>query len=172
MLRIPGWAREVSVRINGELAATKPQPGQYFKLKRAWVAGDKIELDIPLPVRLLEAHPLVEENRNEVAVMRGPLVYCLESVDLPQGVRPSEVLIPRDLELKPRSNKMPGELMAEIVVLEGRARLLPEQRERLHPLKRELRVAPLGEVEIKMIPYYAWANRGKSEMTVWLPLVW
>jgi DUF1680 family protein len=172
MLRIPGWAREVSVRINGELAATKPQPGQYFKLKRAWAAGDKIELDIPMPVRLLEAHPLVEENRNEVAVMRGPLVYCLESVDLPQGVRPSEVLIPRDLELKPCSNKMPGELMAEIVVLEGRARLLPEQRERLHPLKRELRVAPLGEVEIKMIPYYAWANRGKSEMTVWLPLVW
>jgi DUF1680 family protein len=125
-----------------------------------------------MPVRLLEGHPLVEENRNQVAVMRGPLVYCLESGDLPPGVRPSEVLVPRDIELQPRPNPTLGDLMAGIVVLGGQARALPEQRARLHPLDRAVRAAPLKAVEIKMIPYYAWANRGKSEMTVWLPLVW
>jgi DUF1680 family protein len=172
MLRIPGWAGDVTVRVNGDLSGAKPQPGQYLKLERAWAVGDEIELNIPMPVRLLEGHPLAEENRNQVAVMRGPLVYCLESGDLPPGVRPSEVLIPRDIELQPRPDPTLGDLMTGIVVLGGQARALPEQRARLHPLDRAVRAAPLKAVEIKMIPYYAWANRGKSEMTVWLPLVW
>jgi DUF1680 family protein len=172
MLRIPGWAADVTVRVNGATFSAKPQPGQYLKLERAWAVGDEIELNIPLPVRLLEGHPLAEENRNQVAVMRGPLVYCLESWDLPPGVRPSEVLIPRDIELRPRPANTPGNLMEGIVTLTGQARALPEQREHIHPLSREVRAAPLRAVEIKMIPYYAWANRGKSEMTVWMPLVW
>lgn len=172
MLRIPGWASDVTVLLNGEAAGIKPQSGQYFELKRVWTAGDKIELNLPLPVRLLEAHPLVEENRNQLAVMRGPLVYCLESLDLPQGVRPSEVIVPRNIELRPRFNATPGEPLEGVVVLEGQARVVPEQRERKHPLSREVRTVPLGEVGIKMVPYYAWASRGKSEMTVWLPLAW
>ena len=76
MLRIPGWAGAVEVKINGETAGETPQPGQYFKIKRNWAAGDEIELNLPLPVRLLEAHPMVEESRNHLAVMRGPGVYC------------------------------------------------------------------------------------------------
>ena len=46
-----------------------------------------VELDLPMPARLIEANPLVEETRNQVAIERGPIVYCLESPDLPKGVR-------------------------------------------------------------------------------------
>lgn len=168
MLRIPGWAGAVEVKINGETAGDTPQSGQYFKIKRNWAAGDEIELNLPLPVRLLEAHPMVEESRNHLAVMRGPVVYCLESPDLPQGVRPTEVIFPRDLELQPRQDS----LLGGMTVLEGRARALPEQRAKIHPLSRNVRTTAPAEVEVKMIPYYAWANRGQSEMTVWLPLAW
>jgi uncharacterized protein len=82
------------------------------------------------------------------------------------------VLIPRDIELQPRPANTPGDFREGIVSLAGQARVLPEQREHIHPLSRAVRAAPLRAVEIKMIPYYAWANRGNSEMTVWMPLVW
>jgi hypothetical protein len=172
MLRIPGWAEGVTVRVNGAAFNPAPASGQYFKVSRKWSAGDTVELNLPLPVRLLEAHPLVEESRNHVAVMRGPMVYCLESPDLSPGVRPSEVFIPRDIELQPRPVNLPDGPLDGVVALEGRARVAPEQRGKVHPFRREMRTAPLGEVAIKMVPYYAWANRGESEMTVWLPLVW
>jgi DUF1680 family protein len=87
-------------------------------------------------------------------------------------VRPSEVFIPRDIALQPRPVSAPDGLLEGVIALEGRARVAPEQRGKVHPFLREMRTAPLGEVDIKMVPYYAWANRGKSEMTVWLPLTW
>ena len=74
-------------------------------MRRAWAAGDVVELTLPMKPRLVEAHPLVEEARNQVAVMRGPLVYCLESIDLPKGVRVSDRrLIPRRSKLRPRGS--------------------------------------------------------------------
>ena len=60
-----------------------------------WEAGDTIELSLPMPVRMIEAHPFVEEARNQVAVVRGPIVYCLESIDLPANIRLLDVLLPR-----------------------------------------------------------------------------
>ena len=172
LLRIPGWAEGVTVRVNGEVVSPNPVPGQYFKLLRKWSAGDTVELDLPLPVRLLEAHPLVEETRNHVAVMRGPVVYCLESPDLDTNVRPSEVFMPRDIAFHPQPVNSPDGPLEGVVALEGRARMVPEQRGKVQPFLRGLRTASLSEIDIKMVPYYAWANRGKSEMTVWLPLVW
>ena len=76
-------------------------------------------------VRLMQAHPLVEEARNQVAVRRGPIVYCLESVDLPEGVRVLDVVIPREVELKPRFDPA---LLGGVTVLEGRAEAWPERR--------------------------------------------
>ena len=94
-LRIPGWtapqADGITVRVNGEPVAARPQPGSYFEMRRTWSAGDTIELVLPVAVQLVEAHPLVEEARNQVAIMRGPVVYCLETVDTP-GVALSECI--------------------------------------------------------------------------------
>ena len=59
-----------------------------------WKAGDFVDLDLPMPARLMEANPLVEEDLNQIAIQRGPIVYCLESPDLPPGMKISDVLIP------------------------------------------------------------------------------
>jgi len=56
-----------------------------------------IELNLPMPARLMQAHPKAEQLRNQAAVMRDPLLYCLESKDLPEGIDLRNVYIPDDL---------------------------------------------------------------------------
>ena len=166
MLRIPGWARGATLSLNGMPVQRRPEPGTYVETRRAWSAGDVLDLTLPMPVRLLQAHPLVEEARNQVAVGRGPLVYCLESIDLGKDVRISDVVIPHGIELRPRFDP---ELLGGVTVLEGRAEVWPDE-EWSGQLYRELSAAPPTATELRLIPYYAWGNRGKSEMTVWMPL--
>ena len=79
-LRIPGWAKSAELKVDGVPAEETLTPGAYVSLRRSWRPGAKIDLSIAMPPRLIESHPLVEETRNEVAVKRGPVVYCLESV--------------------------------------------------------------------------------------------
>jgi DUF1680 family protein len=117
-------------------------------------------------VRLMQADPLVEEARNQVAVQRGPIVYCLESVDLTGGARVLDIAIPREIELKPRFD---ATLLGGVALLEGRAIARPEP-EWSGALYRELPGAPPTAIDLRLIPYFAWGNRGPSEMTVWMPL--
>jgi DUF1680 family protein len=135
-------------------------------VNRSWTAGDVLTLDLPMPVRLMQAHPLVEETRNQVAVQRGPIVYCLESTDLAEGVRVADVLIPRQIELKPRFD---AGLLGGLTVLEGRA-VARREATWTGALYRELPAANPEPIDLRLIPYYAWGNRGRSEMTVWIPL--
>jgi hypothetical protein len=169
MVRIPGWAEGATVTINGRAVEQKAAAGEYLELHRAWSAGDGVHLDIPMPARLLEANPLVEETRHQVAVMRGPLVYCLESMDLPAGVRVADVVIPRDIELVPRPAGDLAGLMEGIVALEGQA-LAADGGDWTGVLYRQVRPAPLRPIPIRLVPYFAWDNRGLGEMSVWLPV--
>lgn len=163
-LRIPGWARSASIRVNGQAWQGEVKPGTYAEVRRRWSPGDRLLLEIPLEVRLLVAHPLVEEASGQVAVQRGPIVYCLESVDLPEGVRVLDVILPRNARLVPRFD--PG-LLGGVTVLEGRAfaKASPDWRGKLY---QEVMDVPAQEIDVRLIPYYAWDNRGKSEMTVWI----
>jgi DUF1680 family protein len=165
-LRIPGWANGASVRVNNRPADFSPTPESYFEIKRAWQAGDFVDLDLPMPARLMQANPLVEEDLNQVAVQRGPVIYCLESPDLPPGVKISDVMIPADLKLTARFEKR---LLDGIVVLDGKALARPEENWR-GQLYREFQPAELKPVSVKFIPYSVWQNRGPSEMSVWLPV--
>ncbi len=163
-LRIPAWAQHATLAVGGE-----PSPavaGKYAEVRRQWQAGDVVHLDLHLKPRLMEAHPLIEETRNQMAVMYGPLVYCLESTDLPPGTSVQSVRLPHDIEFTSRFDR---KLLSGVRVLEGKAQVASESpfgaelyRERQPPSHQ-----PLG---IRLIPYYAWANRGRSEMTVWMPL--
>lgn len=166
MLRIPGWASEANLRVNGCSISTDARPGRYAVIDRRWSAGDTIELDLPMRVRLIQANPLVEEVRNQVAIMRGPLVYCLESVDLPEGFEITEVTIPRGIRLRPRHD---SDLLAGVTVLEGRAEAFRSD-DWSGELYRELKPQEPQEIDIKLIPYYAWGNRGECDMTVWIPV--
>ena len=162
-LRIPRWAEGAAVRFNGEPMDLRITPGSYVGIANEWVGGDVIELTLPMRPRLVEAHPLVEACRGMVAVMRGPVVYCLDSPDLPEGVSLAQVALPADVELTPRHDP---KLLGGVTVLEGQAVV----RGVSDALYAEPKPERTKRAKIRLVPYYAWANRGLSEMAVWLPL--
>ena len=139
--------------------------GGYVEVHRAWQAGDFVDLDLPMPVRLMEANPLVEETLNQVALQRGPVVYCLESPDLPRGMKISEVRIPGDMELHARFD---SHLLGGVVVLDGKV-LTRAGEDWSGKLYRAVQPEKIQTNSVKFIPYSVWQNRGPSEMSVWLP---
>jgi DUF1680 family protein len=165
-LRIPGWCKKSGIMVNGERQAVVHSRGTYAELTREWSKGDLVELVLDMPVTLLEANPLVEETRNQVAVKRGPLVYCLESADLPEGVDLFDVVIPSNIDLKPVKSEIAGR---QLIILEGEAEIIdqPAWEEKLY---RDVSNILPEKQKIRLIPYYAWGNRSHSEMSVWLPL--
>jgi len=164
-LRIPGWCKGASVKLNGKPVNLKLAPEQYFEIKYKWSKGDVIELDLPMDVRFIESNPLVEETRNQVAIMRGPLVYCLESVDLPENISLEDILIPLSADLKPIRTVIEG---SPVVMLEGEV-LVQSRSDWSDTLYREVSTKT-EPVRIRLVPYYAWNNRGHSEMSVWIPV--
>jgi DUF1680 family protein len=164
-LRIPGWCKKASLKVNGKLLNAALTGGQYKEVKRAWKKGDKIELVMDMPATLIESNPLVEETKNQVAIKRGPIVYCLESSDLPNE-DVFDVAIPANIKLQPSPMKIGN---GNVMVLTGEARVL-QNNDWKNTLYKEVNTN-VKPVKIKLIPYYAWANRGKTDMTVWLPLM-
>lgn len=165
-LRIPGWAEAATLSINGGAVKGQITPGTYAEIRRQWKPGDVVELDMPMPARLMESHPQVEETRNQVAVQRGPIVYCLESPDLPEGVRLGDVVVPADSKLM---SYYAPDLLDGVGVVEADVVARPSG-DWSGKLYRPLDETPETTIRVRFIPYYAWSNRGKSEMTVWLPV--
>jgi len=165
-LRIPSWASDVKVRVNGRPIRQSTQSDYYLDIKRQWSPGDLIELTLSMQPFLIEAHPLVEEARNQVAVQRGPIVYCLESPDLPNGMDIDEIALSAS---SPFKTQYDPKLLGGVTVLKVNARHLPSKSWN-NNLYRKLSSDKPSTVEVTLIPYYAWGNRGDSEMTVWIPL--
>lgn len=138
----------------------------YHEIRHVWKSGDVIDLDLQMETELIEANPLVEETLGQVAVKRGPMVYCLESVDLPPGVKPLDVLLSPDIKLRARYDQR---LLGGVAVLEGTA-LARTNANWSGELYRELHLTKPTPLKLRLIPYSVWANRGASEMSVWLPL--
>jgi DUF1680 family protein len=166
LLRIPGWCKKASIKINGKMSAQGLNGGQYAPLLRNWKTGDKIELQLDMPVTLLESNPLVEETRNQVAVKKGPIVYCLESADLKPGQQVFDIAIPANTQWQAVPAKIDN---GNIMALQGTARMI-QHNDWNNNLYKEVNTK-MQPVSIRMIPYYAWANRGETDMTVWLPLI-
>ncbi|HEY4337977.1 MAG TPA: glycoside hydrolase family 127 protein [Puia sp.] len=164
-LRIPGWCKGASIQVNGKAVNGQTRAGKYVELSHVWKAGDVIVLDLPMPAVLLEANPLVEETKGQAAVQRGPVVYCLESPDLGAGQSIFTVAIPATVRLEPRPMSIGT---SHFMALEGMAKMLPAGDGKLY---QEVTVAPAKDTPVRLIPYYAWANRGASDMTVWLNLL-
>lgn len=165
-LRIPGWCKEAKLLINGVEMEQALISSEYAEVNGTWKAGDKVELQLAMPVQLMEANPLVEEARNLVAVKRGPIVYCLESVDL-KGNKIFDVAIPANISLQPKLVQFEN---SNIMSLEGEARLIQHSGWQ-NTLYRDIKETTTKTTPISLIPYYAWGNRGHAEMSVWLPLV-
>lgn len=165
MLRIPGWARDAELSINNTASDQALKPQSYVRLERVWQAGDTITLRLPMPPRLVKAHAKAEEIRNHVAVVRGPLVYCLEGVDLPDDVSILDVHAPDDMQMQAQQGQDP---LDGLTVIKGRARRVVDSNPE-GALYFDAGDEREQDLPVTLIPYYAWNNRGISEMTVWLP---
>jgi len=162
-LRIPGWATGAEIYLNGKKESMTLLPGSYAELRRGWKRGDRIELALPMEAQLIEANPLVEEAHNQVAVKRGPVVYCIESADIPANRRIFDYILPASSQFKPKDIVLAG---SKLSALEGEVELIPNESwsgKLYRPIQRKKETTTL-----QLVPYYAWGNRGKGDMSVWL----
>jgi DUF1680 family protein len=166
ILHIPNWCNSFSLKVNGEVYPVS-QGSASATITRKWKKGDVIELNLDMHTRLVEANPLVEEAKNQIAVMRGPIVYCLEGQDIANSVRINDIAIPANIQFTEKKITMEGH---EMVALEGDALVTNTQAWNNETLYRELSKSNSQKVHIRLIPYYAWDNRGIDDMTLWLPL--
>ncbi|HTI12095.1 MAG TPA: glycoside hydrolase family 127 protein [Puia sp.] len=168
-LRVPGWIRHeaipsslytfknsntpgVEILINGKAAAYTMENG-YALLKRTWHKGDRITMNLPMPVEKVMADSRLTDDHGKIAVQRGPLMYCAEWKD--NGGKVSDLLLPADSRWTPLAK--PG-LLEGVTVLTGQGYRQKGANKTLQP------------AQVTLIPYYAWANRDKGEMMVWLPV--
>lgn len=169
-VRVPEWATNAYATLNGEpLAEAESAPGQYLTIARYWKVGDVVTLHLPMPMRRVIAHPRVANNAGRVALMRGPLVYCIEETDNEIGDVRDVVL--HDDVLVTASRRQ--DLLNDIVVLRSYAMLESPAPAWTRALYRTLDesgsdTAGMSEVQIQAVPYMVWANRGAGPMTVWL----
>ena len=127
-------------------------------------------LKLEMKPRLTRGHGLIEEDRNQVAVEYGPFVYCMESPDVNVEYL-EDLLMPLDPGFEPVEYEIEGR---KIQALEGTMLQIchqPESFER-DALYQQLEPENVKAVPVRMIPYYAWDNRGRGEMMIWMPLAW
>jgi hypothetical protein len=161
-LRMPGWSREASVTVNGSKVQSPVIEKGYAVLTRDWRTGDIVELHIPMPVERILANPNVIADRTQIALQRGPLVYCFESVDQKEPLASIYLLENTDFSAVREEGSL-----GRMIALTGTARLAPQQdwKRRLYQPAEAAR-----QVNVKAIPYYLWDNRAPGPMKVWMPV--
>jgi len=171
-LRIPGWSDHTQVKVNGK-AVSGATPGQYLALRRRWEPGDVISVKFDLTTHLVAANPRVVDDYGRVAIQRGPLVYCLEQLDQPEGVALRDVRL--DVNQKssaPFQEEFRDDLLGGVLVLKCMGALYDRSSStaglyfRYRPETSEKHATTLT-----FIPYYGWANRAATPMQVWTPAV-
>jgi DUF1680 family protein len=158
-LRIPGWCRSVrSLKDSGQTRIS-PTSGlvyagpQFITLGREWKAGDEIELELDMPIERIYADPHVQADVGRVALLRGPIVYCLEGVDNGGSVR--NLCLPKEAKLSARFNK---NLLGGVVTIRGEALAVTRSEEQL----------ATKPVSFRAVPYFAWDNREPGQMIAWI----
>jgi len=171
-IRIPGWASNapvpgstykyqdqvdtaVRIELNGKPVKYMVRDG-YAIISRDWKKGDAVTMNLPMPVRRIVATQQIAANVNRVALQRGPLVYCVEQPDNENKTR--NFIVPTEANFQSEFDK---NLLGGIVTVKGQVPVV---------------VAAANGTSVSMeqqpivaIPYFSWANRGKSQMQVWLP---
>ncbi len=168
--RIPGWSMNsvlpsalytytrsipepVHILVNGTAYPVDVQNG-YVTIQRNWKKGDKVQIVLPMVTKQIIADARLQDNTGKVALQRGPLIYCAEGVDNYGST--GNIIIPDTAVLEPQFET--GTLNG-IVVLKGYVPKVEITGNKVQTIDRPFTA----------IPYFAWANRGKTEMKVWFP---
>ena len=172
-IRIPGWAQnkpvpsdlyyylkprdfKISLKINKKPINFQIDNG-FAKIQCTWKDKDVIELNIPMPIRRVLSHTNVENNTDKVAIERGPIVYCIESVDN-EAESIFNIILPNETVLKAEYR---NEMLNGSAVITSELSYCEKDKNGVSKMRKKH--------NFLAIPYYAWAHRGKSEMTVWMP---
>jgi DUF1680 family protein len=163
-VRIPAWCDGAAFKVNGEKVASPERVRGYACVRRTWKKGDVVDLDMPMPVRRLKAHPNVKADTGRAALACGPIVYCLEGADNGRRVRHLAIRPETPLVAEHRPDLLGG-----VTVIRGAAVLRMQEAagSPLHPAAEKR--SDLRSVEFVAIPYYANTNRQPGDMLVWVP---
>lgn len=159
-VRIPAWAEGATVQVNND-PAHPANAGTYAAIDRVWSSGDTVRIHLPMPGRRIAADPRVADTAGKIALARGPLIYCLESIDH-DGVDVRQIALSRTASL----SATPSDILGGIVALESTGHVL-DWRDDLYASGDEP-ISPGRPIKIRAVPYYAWANRDPGPMTVWV----
>lgn len=172
-LRIPGWCRQEIVpgglyytssktsgqafncTVNGKPVTAQIVNG-YIQISQEWKAGDVLSLELPMEAQWVRCNTAVKENEDRLAIQRGPLLYCVEQMDNPEGVW--NLLANENSQFRPVQYQV---LEEKVIALESEMpTAVPDAGGQGIVLKNRM---------VKAVPYYVWANRGANYMQVWLP---
>jgi len=165
-LRAPLWCTgSIGVSLNGADAAAPRERG-YLVMTRPLRAGDRVVLDLPMPVKRIEADPRVEEAAGRVALQRGPLVYCAEQVDHDQPL--ALLALPPGAAV--RAERTPSLLGGVVRLVADAVAFEPDPVE--GALYRESKAPrPPRPATLTAVPYGTWDNRAAGPMKVWVRAV-
>ena len=182
-LRVPTWVNDARCTLNGRPVAVNPCEKGYLRLRQEWSTGDEIVLELPLRARAVGAANEIDAVRGCVAFERGPLVYCIEGIDLPEAVDLRAISV--DASVPPGEEGGFGIATDTVVALRLEGRAAPSgsgwpygelgpngpngpngpseapTASTTDPVERA--------VEVHAIPYCTWGNRGATSMRVWIP---
>ncbi|OGV64750.1 MAG: six-hairpin glycosidase [Lentisphaerae bacterium RIFOXYA12_FULL_48_11] len=173
-VRIPGWAigkplpgdlykyieekegaesLKPGIKVNGKYENINLKNG-FACIERKWKKGDVVDLSLPMEIRRVVANDAVKDDAGLVAIERGPIVYCIEGVD---NKNVFSVMLPDDARLVAEHR---ADLLGGVTVIKGGVQIA---------VKDDGGKIAAQPVNLLAIPYYAWCNRGATEMNVWLP---
>jgi DUF1680 family protein len=169
MLRIPAWCAaeapkdalyqpeplpvgqvKPTIKVNGQAVENPEMVKGYARLHRTWKAGDTVELNMPMPIRRVRAHPSVADDVGRVALQRGPVVYCFEGAD--NGGTIDNFYLPADAKMTSEFRK---DTLGGVTVIKATAKTIPT-------------VGKEAAVDVLAVPYYAWDHRQAGPMAVWV----
>jgi hypothetical protein len=150
-LRVPDWCESASLQMLGGERMPLPSERRVAEETRAWAPGDTVVLDFDMPVRATVPDPRIDAVRGCLALERGPLVYCVETADLPDDMELEEV----ELEPAVRPVSVPRPDLADSTI--GLTVTATRRRD-------------ATAIEVGAVPYFTWANRSVDAMRVWIPV--
>ena len=162
-LRIPSWCKNYSLKLNDAIVNFRMESG-FAILDREWVNGDRISLNLDMPVEFVKSNPSVRANIGKIAVMKGPIVYCLEEEDNGKELFRLSAGKPENIAKAKIKVNFQKDFLEGVNVITIPGKRLSSSEENLYSTDKD----QWEDKELKFIPYYAWANRKPGEMTVWI----
>lgn len=160
-LRIPDYVKDYSVLLDGSIVAHAPEKG-YLYIEGIQKKETELVIDFEVPARFVRANPRVREDAGKTALVKGPLVYCLEEAD--NGENLPSIFVDADQKLAERYEEG---LLGGVTTISFKGKRLTQEEWQDGALYGERRNR-LEEVELKAVPYHCWNNREPGEMLVWM----